>query len=486
MDRRRIAMLILICVAAVPACVAGGQDLQPISDRTRRIEIPGVSILPPQGEGWFLFPVSPREAIPANTLIRFSKRLRDAPPTRAEDARLVLAGVAVDDSGNATSPTPAEFLQAFTGGDSKKLIGEMMTKRQRLIGFEAALDDSLGAICVRYSQLTEITGQFPAFPNLVAITSTRGLYCSHPRWPQYHIDLTYQQIYAKDQEALSLDVESDAFLKSLIFTSVQPVGVPGLRSHIQAAETAYKEQRWSEAEVSFQAALKEAESLGPQNPVLGMTLYYLASTEEKQGRPTEAEPLFRRALDIFDAQSKVNDPEVAHVHGLTLNDLAVMYAIRASSAASRSSKQRQLQEAEGLLLRALTIREESDPSQVGQTLSNLTQLYMDLGRWTEATTSAQRAVSFYERERGPEDEEVVYQLDRLADIYLQQGRIDEAEPVIRRVVASMEKARGPNDQRIATRLESYAVTLRKAGREAEAREVETRARAIRGKAPARP
>ena len=135
---------------------------------------------------------------------------------------MVLAGVDMADSGNATSPTPAEFLQAFTGGDVKKMVGEMITERQRLIGFEAALDDSLGATCVRYSQLTEITGQFPAFTDLVAITSTRGLYCSHPHWPQYHVDLIYQQIYAKGQEALSLDAESDAFLRSVVFTSVRP------------------------------------------------------------------------------------------------------------------------------------------------------------------------------------------------------------------------------------------------------------------------
>jgi tetratricopeptide (TPR) repeat protein len=205
-----------------------------------------------------------------------------------------------------------------------------------------------------------------------------------------------------------------------------------------------------------------------------------------QGRDVEAEPLFRRALDIFDAQSRIDDLEVAQLHGLTLDDLAVIYAVRAKSAAPPSAKQDQLKEAERLFQRALAIREKSDPGQVGRSLSNLTQLYTDWDRLSEAAVAAQRAVSFYERQRGPEDEEVVYQLDRLADIYLQQGRLAEAEPIIGRVVSGMQKTLGPNHPAIARRLESYAVGLRKAGREADAREVDTQAQKIRDNAPKRP
>ncbi len=262
MAPRRIAMVIFFCVAIVPAFTVGGQDLQPLADRSRRIEIPGLSVSPPQGDDWFLFPLSPQESTPGNSLIRFVHRLQNVAPVRPEDARQVFAGVLVTDSGEAQSRTPAEFLQAFRG-DFSSSIGEMITRRQRLTGFDAVLDDSPGATCVRYSRLTEIAGQFPAFPDLVAISSTRGLYCSHPYWPQYHIDLTYQQNYPKGQRPLARDAESDIFFKSILFTSVRPVAAPGPRalyvSHMQAADTAYKQQRWQEAEVSFRAALKAAE-----------------------------------------------------------------------------------------------------------------------------------------------------------------------------------------------------------------------------------
>jgi hypothetical protein len=62
MNPRRIATIIFVCVAALPAFAVGGQDLQPIPDRSRRVEIPGVSVLPPQGKDWFLSPYLRRRA----------------------------------------------------------------------------------------------------------------------------------------------------------------------------------------------------------------------------------------------------------------------------------------------------------------------------------------------------------------------------------------------------------------------------------------
>ena len=444
--KRPVAMLMFFCVGVVSGFALGGQDFQPISDRSRRIEIPGLSVNPPQGEDWFLFPVSPQEASPADAMIRFVRRLQEAPPARPEDARAVHAAVIVMDSGEMSPPTPSEFLQAFTEGEPKR-VGQMITRRQRLIEFPAALDNSLGATCIRYSRVTEITGQFPLFPDLVAISSTRGLFCSHPHWPQYNIDLTYDQMYPKGEKPLSLDAEADMFLESVVFTPARPVAVVGPKelfsSHMQAGLRTYEEQRWSEAEVSFQAALNAAESFGPQNLPLAAALYYLASTKDKLGQPADAEPLLRRALDIFDTQTGVDDPEVARLHGGTLNDLGVIHAVRASRATSPSSKQGQLEEAEHLLQRALAIREKSHPSQVGRTLSNLAQLYMDWGRWGDAAMACERAVSFYEQERGPDDQEVIYQLERLVLVYLWQGRLAEAEPVMERVVSGMEKKAGP-------------------------------------------
>lgn len=219
-SRRRAILIFWACIIAA-GCEAAGPGLQPISDPTRRVEVPGLSVLPPPGDNWFLFPVSPHERIPGSALIMFAKKLRDAPAARPEDERLVYAGVFGLDLGERRFDTPPEFLEHFKG-EFEGRTGEMITGRQRLIGFEATLDDSLGATCVRYSRLTEVTG-LARFPDALFILATRGFTCLHPHWPRYAVNVVYSQLYPKGQEPLALDAEAETFLKTPVFTSTRPV-----------------------------------------------------------------------------------------------------------------------------------------------------------------------------------------------------------------------------------------------------------------------
>lgn len=252
---------------------------------------------------------------------------------------------------------------------------------------------------------------------------------------------------------------------------------PGLR--------AYDQQRWSEAEVAFRAALRNVEASAPRSSAEAVTLYYLGSTLQRQDKPAEAEEFFRRALDIFEAQSG-NDRGVAELHAQTLNDLAAMYASEAKRSTAPSAIQKNCEQAEPLFQRALGLREKAlgpDHRDVGKSLENLMFLYVDCKRWTEAEAAARRAVSFAERQRGPANQ-VVYLLDGLAGIYLFQGRLAEAEVPMQRVLSSVEKAAGPTG--VARKLDGYAGMLRSVGHEVEAKELEARAQAIRVKAAKRP
>ena len=179
-----------------------------------------MSVLPPRGESWVLLPVAPQEGVPAGALIRFAKRLRDAPPSRPEDERLVYVGVFSMDLGERRFTTGAEFLEQFKAG--WPLAGEMVTGHQRLVRFEAMLDDSRGATCARYRRLTELTGT-PRFPRELFRLGTRGLFCVHARWPQYAVNMFYSQLHHAGQGPLPLDAEADASLESLTFTHTRPV-----------------------------------------------------------------------------------------------------------------------------------------------------------------------------------------------------------------------------------------------------------------------
>lgn len=215
---RRIA-IVLFAVATLGCATTG---LTPISDPAQRVEAPGVSVLPPRGDNWDLFPASRGERIPPGaTLIRFVKRL---PQSRVRAGWLTYTGVFALDLGEKNIRDADEFLQhfreEFRGGE-----GVMLTHRQRLVSFEANLDDSLKATCARYARLTEFRD--PAeFGDAILLVATRGFFCWHPHWPRYAINVLYTQRYPTGQNPLALDDEVGAFLSSAIFPSSRPIALP--------------------------------------------------------------------------------------------------------------------------------------------------------------------------------------------------------------------------------------------------------------------
>ena len=62
-----------------------------------------------------------------------------------------------------------------------------------------------------------------------------------------------------------------------------------------AAEEAYKQGRYDEAEELFLVALDEAENFGDNDTRLATSLHKLAELYQAQGKYAEAEPLFQRS-----------------------------------------------------------------------------------------------------------------------------------------------------------------------------------------------
>ena len=123
----------------------------------------------------------------------------------------------------------------------------------------------------------------------------------------------------------------------------QSAGSPW-ESYIQAGEAAYQQGNYAEAEKQFLAALQEAENFGPEDPRLATSLNNLANLYEAQGKYTEAEPLYQRALTIYEKALGPEHPNVA----TSLNNLAVLY-----------EAQGKYTEAEPLYQRSLAIREKA-------------------------------------------------------------------------------------------------------------------------------
>jgi len=492
----KISGLLFALGLIAAGCADTDPALTPIRDPTQRLDVPGLSILPPQGDNWFRasFPPPPEE-LETVSLIWFVKKLQDAPPARPEDARIVFAAVTARDLKGQRFDTPAQFLQFIKG--EEKLTGEMVTRRSRLLGHEVVVDESLGATCVRYLRVTEFTGESMQwrFRDALFITASRGFFCLHPdRTRSMTIDVRYDQTYLKGQEPLPLDAEVEPFLKSPMFTATWPVAAvlkPGLwDSQMEAGAKAFDEQRWSDAETAFKAALDEAEKpfKAQDRPFfeaddrLALTLSNLAYVYQKQARLADAEALLRRALAIYEKRPGADQRR----YGQTLNDLGFLYL-----------HQGQHEQAEALLRRSLAVREVAlglEDFDVGQSLFNLMNLYYGQSRWAEAEPYARRALPIYERKKGPDDHLVWVILTVLGYTLDRQGKVADAEPLLRRALAIVEKEFGPNYPDVvqnvapnfapdlANKLNDYAAVLRKLGQQSKAEELEARARAIREKA----
>ena len=116
------------------------------------------------------------------------------------------------------------------------------------------------------------------------------------------------------------------------------------------------------------------------------------------------------------------------------------------------SAQGKYTEAEPLYQRALAIDEKAlgpEHPDVATDLNNLALLYQGQGKYTEAEPLHKRALAIWEKALGPEHPHVGQSLNNLAALYQAQGKYTEAEPLFQRSLAIREKALGPEHPNVA-------------------------------------
>ncbi|HKY03429.1 MAG TPA: FxSxx-COOH system tetratricopeptide repeat protein [Blastocatellia bacterium] len=245
------------------------------------------------------------------------------------------------------------------------------------------------------------------------------------------------------------------------------VSSEAMRVVSQAAVYIQERGQYSEAERLFKQALEFAEELFKQDdPNLAICLNNLAGVYIIQDKYAEAELLYKRALAIREKLLEPDHPSLA----VGINNLAFLYR-----------KQRKYKDAESLFKRSLAIKErvlESNHPGIANTLDNLACLYQEQGKYKEAEPLYKRALAIREMTLRPDDPELAMSLNNLSTLYYDQGMYGEAEPLIKRSVEIFEKTLGARHPYVAYALQNYAVLLHATGRDAEAKEIWARAEAI--------
>ncbi len=205
--------------------------------------------------------------------------------------------------------------------------------------------------------------------------------------------------------------------------SAQPRVKTDWDRYMVAAQLAYGEEHYDEAEKQVKAALEYAKSFWSNDPRTAKSLELLGEIYRAQGKDADAEKPFKEALAIW-KEVFPERPELV----VPLDDLA--------------------------------------------------QLYQDEGKYAEAEPLFKQGITVMEKAYGKESDIVAARLDKLAGLYCAAGKYEKAEPLYKRALEIRKNALGRDHLDVAQSLENYA-KVRKLDRVAEAEDLEARAKSIR-------
>lgn len=199
-----------------------------------------------------------------------------------------------------------------------------------------------------------------------------------------------------------------------------------------------------EAEKLYLDAVEEGKKSGKEDLRLAESLEELGGFYEGRREFDEAEPLFKKALEIKRGILPSNDLNLTE----PLARLTMLY-----QNAGEYSK------AEPYMLKKLDIEERAfGPESINfaQGLNFLADLYRAEGKHAEAETTLKRVLSIHTKLDGPESPAVAGCLTGLADLATRQTNYAEAEQFYKQAVAIEENTQGAESIGVLSTLEKLA------------------------------
>ncbi|WP_375473900.1 tetratricopeptide repeat protein [uncultured Nostoc sp.] len=189
---------------------------------------------------------------------------------------------------------------------------------------------------------------------------------------------------------------------------------------------------------------------------LATSLNNLAGIYRATGRYSEAEPLYKQALELTKRLLGENHPAFA----TSLNNLAGLYKSTG-----------QYSKAELLYQEALELRKRlwgEHHADVAASLNNLALLYDEQGRYDEAEPLYLQSLELEKRLVGENHLSFALILNNLALLYYHQGRYSEAEPLSQQAIELDKQFLGEENPDVATDLHNLGLIYRAQGRYSEA------------------
>jgi len=206
--------------------------------------------------------------------------------------------------------------------------------------------------------------------------------------------------------------------------------------------------------------------LGLEHPKVASSLNNLALLYRNQGRYTEAEALYKRALAIAKKVFGFDHPKLS----IYQNNLALLY-----------KNQSRYAEAELLYKRNLEIDKKLlgfEHPKVAISLNNLASLYSDLERYDEAELLYKQALEISKKALGINHLEIATYFNNLAFLYSEQGLYEEAEQLYKRSLAIFTKLLAYKHPYLAQTLHNLAIIYKRQHKTSQALDAARRAASI--------
>lgn len=185
----------------------------------------------------------------------------------------------------------------------------------------------------------------------------------------------------------------------------------------------------------------------------------------EQGQYAEAESLLTRTLTIREQISGA-DLDIA----TTLSNLAGLY-----------SYQGKYKEAERLVIRALSIREqhlEAQHPDIAKNRGHLAVLYIQQEQYEQAEQQFQQTLAIYERSLGVEHPETAKNRNNLAVLYMQQEKYEQAESLLQQALSVNKQYLGEKHPETARTMGNLALLYVQQGQYEQAEPLYQQALAI--------
>lgn len=186
------------------------------------------------------------------------------------------------------------------------------------------------------------------------------------------------------------------------------------------------------------------EKLGSLNPDTIQTLGNLRYILQQEGKTKEEEQLFQSLIAKCEKEQGINSSDTAN----SLSYAAAFYV-----------ENKNYTQAENLLMRALTIREQLHCPVARQVRQSLVDVYELAGKVDEAKQLLINALSNDEKVSGSNSLPVANDLEDLATFHLSQRQYKEAIPLLTRQLSILETDKVGNDKDIRVALRKLALLL---------------------------